>query len=547
MNYKAYLFDFDYTLADSSKGIVKCFRTVLERHQHTNISDEAIKRTIGKTLEESFSLLTNITAAETLASYRQEYSKESSIYMNANTFLYPDTIQVLKQLKKEGAFIGIVSTKYRYRITDYLKEHFPEDFFDLIIGGEDVTHHKPSPEGLLSAIDRLSVSKQEAVYIGDSTIDAETAQAAGIDFVGVLSGATTRTELEAYPHQTIITELKELLTLNLEIESSPKKSKINLKQYLTIARALHIQQIKGASKIRFNPEEINLCKNCGSQFIGNYCNYCGQSKETPRFNFHSAAKNMFGGLSNIDHGFWHTLINLLYRPGYMINDFISGKRVSYFRPFQTLFVLAAIYILIAQLIAPEMLTKKSDKDTTLQNIELPNDSIKEIMGENSYAININGKSLFAQEEQVINQTPVIGRVYTLLKNWSHGNKAAAIIFILPFFALAARLTFRKARTNNHYNYTEHIFVHTYISCQFLLMSIFYLLINGTVAFNDVYDLPIGVIFLLLFWDYKQLFRDNWLITLRNTLLMSLYTFVSMIITLIIAVTIFLGVVEVLKS
>ena len=52
MKYTTYLFDFDYTLADSSRGIVICFRNVLERHGHTGISDEAIKRTIGKTLEE---------------------------------------------------------------------------------------------------------------------------------------------------------------------------------------------------------------------------------------------------------------------------------------------------------------------------------------------------------------------------------------------------------------------------------------------------------------------------------------------------------------
>lgn len=218
MNYKAYFFDFDYTLADSSKGIVKCFRKVLERHQHTNISDEEIKRTIGKTLEESFSILTNITSAEILASYRQEYSKESSIYMNANTFLYPDTIKVLKQLKKEGAYIGIISTKYRYRITDYLKEHFSEDFFDIIIGGEDVVKHKPSPEGILTALDRLGIAKEALVYIGDSVVDAQAAQAANIDFIGVLSGATTSGELEIYPHIVIIKRLKELL----EVDESSK-------------------------------------------------------------------------------------------------------------------------------------------------------------------------------------------------------------------------------------------------------------------------------------------------------------------------------------
>lgn len=48
MNYKTYLFDFDYTLADSSRGIVTCFRNVLNRHQYTNVTDEAIKRTMVK-------------------------------------------------------------------------------------------------------------------------------------------------------------------------------------------------------------------------------------------------------------------------------------------------------------------------------------------------------------------------------------------------------------------------------------------------------------------------------------------------------------------
>lgn len=52
--YTTYLFDFDYTLADSSKGIVLCFRHVLNLHGYTGITDEEIKRTIGKTLEESF-------------------------------------------------------------------------------------------------------------------------------------------------------------------------------------------------------------------------------------------------------------------------------------------------------------------------------------------------------------------------------------------------------------------------------------------------------------------------------------------------------------
>ena len=80
MKYTTYLFDFDYTLADSSRGIVICFRNVLERHGHTGISDEAIKRTIGKTLEDSFSILSGITAPETLAEYKKDLKSATKLF-----------------------------------------------------------------------------------------------------------------------------------------------------------------------------------------------------------------------------------------------------------------------------------------------------------------------------------------------------------------------------------------------------------------------------------------------------------------------------------
>ena len=199
-NYKAYLFDFDYTLADSSKGIVMCFRKVLENNGHFGISDEEIKRTIGKTLEESFSIMTGITDKETLTAYRKEYVAQADVHMTANTFLFPETIKVLSKLKNTGAYIGIISTKYRYRIMELLGKKLPEDFLDIIIGGEDVKQAKPSPEGLNLAIEKLGVKKEEVMYLGDSTVDAETAKNAGVDFIGVLHGMTTKEELQAYPH-----------------------------------------------------------------------------------------------------------------------------------------------------------------------------------------------------------------------------------------------------------------------------------------------------------------------------------------------------------
>ena len=209
-SYNVYLFDFDYTLADSSRGIVMCYRNVLERHHHTGITDETIKRTIGKTLQESFSIMTGITDADTLEMYRKEYVKEADTHMTANTFLFPETIEVLTRLKTNGAKLGIISTKYRYRIMELLGKKLPENFLDIIVGGEDVRHPKPAPEGVLFAIGHLGCRKEDVLYVGDSTVDAETAQAAQVDFAGVLHGATTYDALAAYPHVALMKTLAEL-------------------------------------------------------------------------------------------------------------------------------------------------------------------------------------------------------------------------------------------------------------------------------------------------------------------------------------------------
>lgn len=359
MKYNIYLFDFDYTLADSSRGIVTCFRNVLTRNGFTTMTDDDIKRTIGKTLEDSFSILTGVTDPETLEGFRKEYVKEADVHMTVNTFLFPETKAVLVTLKKRGARIGIISTKYRYRIKELLDQHFPPKFFDVIIGGEDVKRAKPSPQGIKKALRRLHGKKKEVLYIGDSTVDAETAQAARVDFVGVLHGMTTRKELAVYPHRQI---LEDLTLLPLVNEISPYKAcKYLPHKLVAYYKLLHQKQIRGVQQPS-KSETSHTCKNCKTKYAGNYCPNCSQTYNTPRFTIRNAFQNILSGFFNIDNGFSRNLLELLYRPGYMIRDYLSGKRVHYFKPFQTLFVLAALYIMAVQLIDPTALKKEEEKE-----------------------------------------------------------------------------------------------------------------------------------------------------------------------------------------
>lgn len=648
MKYTTYLFDFDYTLADSSRGIVTCFQTVLRRHGYTEVTDEAIKRTIGKTLEDSFSILTGITDAGQLALLRKEYAAEADVHMNGNTYLFEDALPTLKTLKSRGARLGIVSTKYRYRIQSFLKGKAPDDLLDIIVGGEDVSQPKPSPEGVLFAIKQLGVERGETVYIGDSTVDAETGQAAGVAFIGVTNGVTTAEELARYPHLRIIDTLAKLTGDVPRPESKPGKKRIGILSvflllfltFLAVSeliysgdtwlfpllllltvwgisrkrkilpdrlkkafgrwfrpviariRALHIRQIRGPQIPQAQTETVE-CKNCGHTFTGNFCNRCGQSFDTPRFRFFSAVKHALGGLSNIDTGFGRTLVELLYRPGYMINDFIAGKRVSYFRPFQTLFVLAAIYILTVELIDPAALRRVKenapsvDKEqlvaardslqaqldgeqnelkrkilsNTIGNLDkrIRKDSqtdlsLDEIIAEGIEENNNPVKDIVSTRKEItehirqrVHSMPFLQKVYNLLESWTHGNKAASIICTLPLFALATQFTFRKRKFTPQYNLTEQIFVQAYIACQMLFLGILFLPFIGKAAVNDLYDIPLWCIFALFVWDYRQLYHCSWWQSLWRTVLMFFYSLLILFLGAVLIVSLYVPVIYLLKS
>ena len=88
LRYGIYLFDFDYTLADSEQAILACYRFVLKKHRYGGITDDAIRRTIGLTLVDSFRLLTGKEDEETLELCRREYVKRADEVMVQRTVLY---------------------------------------------------------------------------------------------------------------------------------------------------------------------------------------------------------------------------------------------------------------------------------------------------------------------------------------------------------------------------------------------------------------------------------------------------------------------------
>ena len=101
-----------------------------------------------------------------------------------NVTLYPDVLEVLEGLKSADKKLALITTSVHENIEHLLDKHHISHFFDVVIAGDDVRHHKPHPEPLEKALQRLGVhDKNQAVMIGDSDKDLGAATNAEIDSI----------------------------------------------------------------------------------------------------------------------------------------------------------------------------------------------------------------------------------------------------------------------------------------------------------------------------------------------------------------------------
>jgi phosphoglycolate phosphatase len=210
MKYSTIIFDFDYTLADATNGIVSSFNYAFSKLDIPRCDRESIKKTVGLPLNKAFIQLTNSKNEVLINRFLRLFREKANEVMSKDTLLYADTVNTLRRLKYSGLDTGIVTTKSHFRIVETLSMHDTLNLIDVIIGIEDVKIPKPSPEGLLLAIDSFNEQPSNVLYIGDSLIDAKTALAANVDFVAVTTGTTRETEFSQYPYVKIVKNLSEL-------------------------------------------------------------------------------------------------------------------------------------------------------------------------------------------------------------------------------------------------------------------------------------------------------------------------------------------------
>jgi pyrophosphatase PpaX len=192
-----FLFDLDGTLIDSVELIRRSFRHTLETHRSAHPGEDRWLAGLGQPLWDQFRMYTSDQAEidAMIATYRQYNFEHHDTLVRA----YPGMDAVIRELKGRGRRLGVVTSKMQRGTRQGLALCGMEGLFDTIVAADDTTKHKPNPEPVWLALERLEAGAETAVFVGDSTHDLAAGRAAGVKTAAALWGPFGR-ELLA-PHQ----------------------------------------------------------------------------------------------------------------------------------------------------------------------------------------------------------------------------------------------------------------------------------------------------------------------------------------------------------
>ncbi|NWF88564.1 MAG: HAD family hydrolase [Ignavibacteriaceae bacterium] len=181
MKFKGIIFDIDGTLTSTNELIFASFNHITEKYIGRKYSSDEIIGLFGPTEDQ---ILKEMCGSKYDQARKEYYDYYSHNHHMAD--LYPGIKQILTYLKENKILLSIYTGKGRKAALITLEKLEIQNYFDLIITGDDVKIHKPSAEGIDIFINKFNLDKDEVLMIGDSPADVKAAKAAGVKIASVL-------------------------------------------------------------------------------------------------------------------------------------------------------------------------------------------------------------------------------------------------------------------------------------------------------------------------------------------------------------------------
>lgn len=209
------IFDLDGTLLDTVGDMAASTNYALLTCGFPTHETSAYKFFIGNGIQKLFErvLPEGKKSLENMLQLREHFLEYYGAHSSELTVPYPGIPQLLQNLQSEGIKLAVASNKYQKGTEELIKYFFPEIKFEAVFGQREGIPTKPDPTIVHDILSVARLNKQDVLYIGDSGVDMQTAQNAGIDAVAVCWGFRPREEMEAYSPKYIVEKPEEILRI----------------------------------------------------------------------------------------------------------------------------------------------------------------------------------------------------------------------------------------------------------------------------------------------------------------------------------------------
>ena len=197
---KLVIFDLDGTLLNTIADLAHSTNYALNKLGYPTHEIETDNFMVGNGIDKLFerALPEEEKSKENVLRVRKEFVPYYDIHNADDSRPYPGIPELLSYLQDAGVQIAVASNKYQAATQKLVDHYFPEIHFTAVLGQREGVKVKPDPIIVSDILEIAKVAKEEALYVGDSGVDMQTAANAGVTACGVTWGFRPRTELEEF-------------------------------------------------------------------------------------------------------------------------------------------------------------------------------------------------------------------------------------------------------------------------------------------------------------------------------------------------------------
>lgn len=207
------LFDLDGTLVDTTELILTSYKESVSRLVESPPSDEEILKGFGTPLTSQLHRL--------FPTLRDRMDEIIVLWRDAQERLhdklikpFPGTANVLRELKRRGHPMGIVTSKERVQAERDMDLYGLVGLVDIVVCWDDTEKHKPDPEPIRVGMELLKARPAETLYVGDSLHDMVAGRAAGARVAAAMWGPFAKEPLRAFKPDYMLDSIDQLLTIS---------------------------------------------------------------------------------------------------------------------------------------------------------------------------------------------------------------------------------------------------------------------------------------------------------------------------------------------